>query len=85
MPKYEVEITQYAERQFRKIDRQHWNSLRQAIKLLGEEPRPFGYKKLKGREAYRIRMGDYRVIYEIFDKKLVVQVIEIGHRREIYD
>ncbi|WP_199563232.1 type II toxin-antitoxin system RelE family toxin [Runella aurantiaca] len=52
---------------------------------VGEDPRPFGYKKLKGREAYRIRTGDYRVIYEIFDKKLIVQVIEIGHRREIYD
>ncbi|AEI50448.1 type II toxin-antitoxin system RelE family toxin [Runella slithyformis] len=85
MPKYEVEIMQYAERQFKKIDRKHWNKLRDAIVALGEEPRPFGYKKLKGREAFRIRVGDYRVIDEIFDKKLVVQVIEIGHRREIYD
>ncbi|AXE16553.1 type II toxin-antitoxin system RelE/ParE family toxin [Runella rosea] len=72
MPKYEVEITQYAERQFKKIDRKHWNNLREAIVALGEDPRPFGYKKLKGREAYRIRTGDYQVIYEIFDKKLIV-------------
>lgn len=52
MSKYEVEITQHAERQFKKIDRKHWNKLRDAIVSLAEGPRPFGCKKLKGRDAF---------------------------------
>ena len=47
-------------------------------------PRPFGYIKLKGRNAYRIRAGNYRIIYEIEDKILKVTVIEAGDRKEIY-
>ena len=51
---------------------------------LETDPRPADVKKLKGRDAYRIRVGDYRVIYEIHDRQLEVLVITIGHRREIY-
>lgn len=51
---------------------------------LETNPRPFGYKKLKGREAYRIRVGNYRIIYEIEDKILKVTVIDAGDRKEIY-
>jgi len=47
-------------------------------------PRPADVKKLKGREAWRIRVGDYRVIYEIHDRQLQILVVTIGHRREIY-
>jgi len=47
-------------------------------------PRPPGLKKLKGRPAYRVRVGDYRVIYEINDRELVVLILTIGHRREVY-
>jgi mRNA interferase RelE/StbE len=47
-------------------------------------PRPPGVKKLAGREAWRIRVADYRVIYEIADADLTILVVEIGHRREIY-
>lgn len=57
----------------------------EAIFALANEPRPNGYKKLKGREAYRIRIGDYRVIYEIHDGVLTIEVIDLGHRRDIYD
>jgi mRNA interferase RelE/StbE len=49
------------------------------------DPRPLGCKKLKGRDAYRIRIGDYRVIYEINDGRLIVTVVTIGHRREVYE
>jgi mRNA interferase RelE/StbE len=52
---------------------------------LSENPRPYGYKKLVGRDAYRIRIGDYRIIYEIEDKIITVTVIDVGHRKEIYD
>jgi mRNA interferase RelE/StbE len=47
-------------------------------------PRPFGYIKLKGRDAYRIRVGNYRIIYEIEDKILKVTVIDSGNRKDIY-
>ena len=52
---------------------------------LEQDPRPAGCKKLKGRDDYRIRIGDYLVIYEIQDGKLIVTVITIGHRREVYE
>ena len=51
---------------------------------LESNPRPAGVKKLKGRDAWRIRIGDYRVIYEIHDRVLQILVITVGHRREIY-
>ena len=51
---------------------------------LETNPRPADVKKLRGREAWRIRVGDYRVIYEIHDRELQVIVITVGHRREIY-
>ena len=55
-----------------------------AIKNLANNPRPSGCKKLKSRDAYRIRVGDYRVIYEIHDNILVVLVIRIAQRQEAY-
>jgi mRNA interferase RelE/StbE len=55
-----------------------------ALQELASEPRPNGCKKLKGREAYRIRKGNYRIIYEIQDQQLIIQVIAIGHRKDIY-
>jgi len=54
------------------------------IESLGANPRPSGAIKLTGREVYRIRVGDYRVVYGIADEKLVVLIVEVGHRREIY-
>ncbi|MFZ4797091.1 MAG: type II toxin-antitoxin system RelE family toxin [Bacteroidia bacterium] len=56
-----------------------------AIAKLEENPRPPGYKKLKGREGYRIRVGNYRIIYDIFESKLIVDIITLGHRKGIYD
>ena len=56
-----------------------------AIAALAHNPRPNGYIKLKGRNGYRIRVGDYRVIYEIFDAVLLVDVVEVGDRKDIYD
>ncbi|MEP6803906.1 MAG: type II toxin-antitoxin system RelE/ParE family toxin [Flavobacterium sp.] len=49
------------------------------------DPRPNGCKKLKGRSGYRIRIGDYRVIYEIFDGDLLIDVVDLGHRKDIYE
>lgn len=56
-----------------------------AIHDLAKNTRPQGYKKLKGRPGFRIRKGDYRIIYEIFDGKLIVNVIAVAHRRDVYE
>jgi len=54
-----------------------------AIEALSNNPHPNGYKKLNGREGYRIRSGNYRIVYSIHDNKLVVEVIDLGHRKDI--
>lgn len=82
---YEVQIERAAQKQLQKIPAPHFNRIIKAIYGLGTNPRPHGYKKLSGRDGYRIRIGDYRVIYLIKDAVLKVFVIEIGHRKEIYD
>lgn len=56
-----------------------------AIENLAENPKPKGYKKLKGRSGYRIRVGNYRIIYEIFDEIVLIDVIDLGHRKDIYE
>lgn len=54
------------------------------IKALAQVPRPHGSKKLSGEEKYRVRQGDYRVVYSIDDVKKLVEVVKIGHRRDVY-
>ncbi len=58
--------------------------VKSAIAALADNPRPYGYKKLKGEDAYCIRVGDYRVIYEINDGKIIVTMVSVGHRKDIY-
>ena len=82
---YSVNFTKQAIKQLEKINEPFFSNLKFAISNLAKNPRPQGYKKLKGRVGYRIRVGDYRVIYEIFDKMLVVDIITIGHRKDIYE
>ena len=54
------------------------------VRSLANEPRPPGCEKLSGRDQYRVRQGNYRVLYEIHDMTLVVVVVKVGHRREVY-
>ncbi len=54
------------------------------IQSLADDPRPSGCKKLSGNTLYRIRQGNFRIVYEVLDKKLVVTVIKVGDRKEIY-
>ena len=83
---YEVEISSTAREfvriQTKKLQRQLLNKMR----LLAKDPRPQNAKKLKGyEELYRIRSGNYRIVYHIRDKKLMVLVVAIGHRSSVYD
>ena len=81
---HKIEILRSAQKQLSKIERKDQSRIIKAIRELAEEPRLQGSKKLSGRPAWRIRIGSYRVIYEIQDDRCLVLVIDIGHRREIY-
>ncbi|PZV76784.1 mRNA interferase RelE/StbE [Algoriphagus aquaeductus] len=82
---YQIAIKKSAIKSLSKIPEPYFSSLKEAIYNLAENPRPVGYKKLKGRDAFRIRVSDYRIIYEIEDSILTIEVIAIGHRRDIYE
>ena len=82
---YTVELTLSAQKQLSKLPNIIAERIEESLLELEENPRPVGCKKLKGRTAYRIRIGDYRAIYTINDTILTVIVIKIGHRREVYD
>ena len=82
---YTVELTLSAQKQLSKLPNIIAERIEESLLELEENPRPVGCKKLKGRTAYRIRIGDYRAIYTINDTVLTVIVIKIGHRREVYD
>lgn len=81
---YRVEIDQGARRQLKKIPAQMLKQIGTAIDGLAVDPRPHGSSKLKGSDFYRIRVGDYRIIYEVQDKRLIVLVVAVGNRRDIY-
>ncbi|WP_029746929.1 type II toxin-antitoxin system RelE family toxin [Leucobacter chironomi] len=81
---YEVEFTSAAAKQIRKLQRPARERLLDAIEDLQDDPRPHGAKKLVGEDlAWRIRVGDYRVIYEVIDSQLLVTVVRAAHRREV--
>ncbi len=82
---YRIDVAPAALRQLRKLDRTAQKRVQAAIELLAEEPRPTGAKKLVGGDGeWRVRTGDYRIVYETHDDVLLVLVVAVGHRREIY-
>ena len=85
MPDYTAVLTKKAQKQLDKLSDNIAEPIIDAIAGLEENPRPVGYKKLKGRDGYRIRTGNYRIIYEIFDSELIVDIITLGHRKDIYE
>ena len=82
--KYEIIIERSSIKDLQKIPAKDRNNIINAIKQLADNPRPIGAKKLMGRDGFRIRVGHYRVIYEIEDHICRVLVIDIGHRKNIY-
>jgi len=82
---YRVNFTSSATRQLKKISRAVQPLIWQILADLAEEPRPSGVVKMAGEAAtYRVRVGDYRIVYEVQDEVLCILVIKVGHRREIY-
>ena len=81
---YQFVIEKQAQKQLGRVSMPYYQKIADALRELVHNPRPHGYKKLKGRPGYRIRIGDYRVIYMIEDSRLVVYIIEIDNRKDIY-
>lgn len=82
---YRVEFTSAAARQVKKLPRPARDRVLAAIETLAADPRPHGSTKLVGEEtAWRLRVGDYRIIYDVFDEVLTVVIVRSGHRRDVY-
>jgi mRNA interferase RelE/StbE len=81
---YRIEVRPAAIRTLRRVDKQHRDRIRGAIELLALDPRPPASRPLRGRPAYRVRVGDYRIIYAIHDDVLLVVVVTLGQRRDVY-
>lgn len=83
---YRIEVSPAALRQLRRLDPAARRRVQAAIELLAEQPRPSGAKKLTGGEVeWHVRTGDYRIIYEIHDQVILLLVVAVGHRRDIYN
>jgi mRNA interferase RelE/StbE len=82
---YAVAYSQGAAKELERMPAATGVAIRKKIEALSENPRPPGYKKLKGcDDLYRIRSGDYRVLYQIHDRQLLVLVVRVGNRRDVY-
>jgi mRNA interferase RelE/StbE len=85
MAKYSVLYTEAFYKSLDPIPKKDTKRILQKTRSLAEDPRPPGSQKLAGQEKYRIRQGNYRIIYKIEDDRLIVVVVKVGHRREVYD
>jgi len=81
---WQIVIAKRAERELRRLPRDLHGRVLAAITSLATDPRPPGSKKLAGRDAWRVRVSDYRVLYEIEDRELRVLVLRVAHRRDVY-
>ena len=81
---YKVRIERKALKKLMDIPEPYYSNIKAAILELGNNPRPNGFLKLKGRDAFRIGVNSYRIIYEIHDSILLIDVIDLGHRKNIY-
>ena len=84
MGKFELVFKQSVAKDLRSIPNKQVERILKRIEALKVEPRPSGVEKLSGQELFRIRQGVYRILYEIRDDELIVVVVKIGHRRDVY-
>lgn len=81
---YNILVLRSAQKELAKLPSDVYERLRDKISTLSSNPRPAGSKKLTARPAWRIRIGDYRVIYEINDREKSVLIVHVGHRKDVY-
>jgi mRNA interferase RelE/StbE len=85
MGSYEIEISRTAETQLKKLPEEDQLRVARAVLALADEPRPRGSRKLSGYDdVFRIRVGRYRVLYSDFESRLVILILKIGHRKDVY-
>jgi len=82
---YRVEIARRAIKSIARLPHKEQLRVRAAIDLLADDPRPPGCVAMAGQDSvYRVRVADYRILYEVIDDRLVIQVVRVGHRRDVY-
>jgi mRNA interferase RelE/StbE len=84
MAKYKITIKKSAAKELSDIPKKELPKIVKRIQTLAQNPRPHGSQKLSRKEEYRVRQGDYRIVYSVDDKVLTVDLVKIGHRREVY-
>ncbi len=84
MARFELRFKQSVAKDLRGIPKTEVRRLLKRIQALGDEPRPAGCEKLTGRDLYRIRQGVYRIVYSVDNAAVVIEVIKVGHRRDVY-
>ena len=84
MARFEIRFKRSVVKELLKLSRNDNRKVMSRIQALPEDPRPTGCEKLAGHESYRVRQVDYRIIYTIDDGRIVVEVIRVGHRRDVY-
>ena len=85
MNRYRIEVRPAAARALRKLNPNVRPRIQGAIALLVEDPRPPASRSLRGRPGYRVRVGNHRILYTVADDRLLVVVVTLGHRRDVYD
>lgn len=81
---YSLRIKKSAERELRGIPQPDLRRIVKRIQGLAQNPRPSGFEKLSGQDRYRLRQGDYRIVYGVDDETRKIEIVKIGHRREVY-
>jgi mRNA interferase RelE/StbE len=84
MAKYKIEIKRSAGKEIEKLSRKDLLAVLEKIRELAEDPRPHDCKKLSGQEKYRVRCGNYRILYLIEDMVLLILIVKVGHRKDVY-
>lgn len=84
MTKFRLSFKASVAKDLRQIPKRDVQNILKRIEGLADDPRPSGSEKLSGLERFRVRQGTYRIIYEIKDQELIVMVVKIGHRRDVY-
>jgi mRNA interferase RelE/StbE len=84
MGKYKIIFRKSVAQDMRRIPNRDLRRILATIGSLSEEPRPSGVERLSGQEKYRVRQGKYRIIYEINDREVIVIVVKVGHRKDVY-
>ncbi len=81
---HKIEMRRKAQRVLDRLPKNDFNAVLEAVKDLADTPRPKGVEKIKSAGLWRVRQGDYRIVYDIDDEQKIIIVLRIGHRREIY-